>query len=163
MPTISTFLIPLLLTSYFLPSLVSAQDTQYGACVTSCFSTDPISSTCTGDETGQALDQCTCNSFSPSGDPLITCIQQCPEDQQLQYAQGLPDLCNQVLFPNLDLSSAPSPTAENTAANASGPSETAAATQTGSAASATASPDGAAAFGAGALGYLAYAAMAALL
>ncbi|KIX02404.1 uncharacterized protein Z518_08345 [Rhinocladiella mackenziei CBS 650.93] len=164
--TSTLYLIPLLLATLLQPILTQAQDsTQYGECVSSCLSTNPIASACDGTETGEALDQCTCASFSPSGDPLISCVQQCPEDQQLAYAESLPSLCNQVLFPNLDLGSSPDPTAVNTAAPAStglGESSSSSATTTVNGAAAThsaAGDNGAVALGAsaGGLGYLAYA------
>ena len=181
MHSISTWVAPLLLASSILPILTSA--TTYGACVNSCISTDPVSSACDGSETGTALAQCTCASFPP-GNLLITCIQTCPQDQQLVFAEGLPSLCAQNLFPNLDLSSASSSAGGSAATSASGSGETATGTGsktgsatggtatatksssgTGSAASTSPSSGAAVALGAGtgAMGYLAYAAVAAFL
>lgn len=142
-----TVLLPLFLSTSLLSNLVQAQ-TENGPCVTACFSSNPKSSFCDGDEQGTALDQCRCASYSLTGDPQIQCIQACPEDQQLIFANNLPDLCNALLFPNLDLSAPSSATAENTASTASAPtvaptgsttSGSGAASATSSAASVTAS------------------------
>jgi len=117
-----TVLFPLLLSTSLLSTLIQAQ-TENGPCVQSCFTSNPKSSFCDGDEQGAALDQCRCASYTLTGDPQIECIKACPEDQQLIFANNLPDLCNSVLFPNLDLSTdnASSATAENTASSASAP------------------------------------------
>lgn len=120
MPSIITVVLPLLLSTSLLPHIVQAQ-TENGACVTACFSSNPKSSFCDGDEEGAALDQCRCASYSLTGDPQIECIKACPEDQQLTFANNLPDLCNALLFPNLDLSTPSSATVENTASTASAP------------------------------------------
>lgn len=104
--------------------------------------TNPVVSKCKGTETGTALDQCTCNSYTPTDDPTIGCIYSCPSDQQLQFAQSLPSLCAQTLFLGLNLTDQPKPTAENTVASASRdvpstPSPTAGAGATAGAASST--------------------------
>lgn len=149
-----TVLFPLLLSTSLLCSLIQAQ-TENGPCVQSCFTSNPKSSFCDGDEEGDALDQCQCASYSLTGDPQIECIKACPEDQQLTFANNLPDLCNSLLFPNLDLSddNASSATAENTASTASAPqtaptgsttSGSGAASATSSAAAGTASATGSA-------------------
>ncbi|KEF59055.1 uncharacterized protein A1O9_03898 [Exophiala aquamarina CBS 119918] len=147
-----TVLFPLLLSTSLLCSLIQAQ-TDNGPCVQSCFTSNPKSSFCDGDEQGDALDQCRCASYSLNGDPQIACIQACPQDQQLIFANDLPDLCNSLLFPNLDLSgdNASSATAENTVSAASAPQTTptgsttsgsGAATSTSSTAADTASATG---------------------
>ncbi|KAK5056221.1 hypothetical protein LTR84_012774 [Exophiala bonariae] len=147
-----TALLPLFLSTSLFSNIVQAQ-TENGACVTACFSSNPKSSFCDGDEQGTALDQCRCASYSLTGDPQIECIKLCPEDQQLIFANQLPDLCNALLFPNLDLSAPSSATAENTASAASSPtaaptgsttSGSGAASATSSAASGTASATGSA-------------------
>ena len=170
MPSIAS----ILFTAALLSNLVSAQQ-ENGPCVKAC---PPKSSFCDGDETGAALDQCRCASFTLTGDPLITCVQQCPVEEQLIFANNLPDLCNSLLFPNLDLDSSTtsSATAVNTVSSASGPQETATATPTASTASRSASTSATGSAGSatataagnggvdslsiplGALGYMAYAA-----
>ncbi|KIW81239.1 hypothetical protein Z517_04264 [Fonsecaea pedrosoi CBS 271.37] len=140
----SDFLSLLLLsTSLLLPSLVRAQSsTQFGQCADNCVSTYPTVNHCNGTETGSALDECKCESYSPSDDPLIGCVLGCPGDQQLAFAESLPKLCAQTLFLGLDLSDQPKPSAVNTAASAT--IDTANATAT-----ATTSSNGAIRFGTG--------------
>ncbi|EXJ68888.1 uncharacterized protein A1O5_07820 [Cladophialophora psammophila CBS 110553] len=150
MPSSLSYLISFLLSSSLLPSLIHAQSsTQFGQCVDNCIGTYPIINHCNGTETGSALDQCKCESYAPSNDPLINCVLTCPSDQQLAFADSLPKLCAQTLFLGLDLSDQPKPSAENTAASAT----VGAAKATG-----TTSGNGAASFGAGAnmLAYLAW-------
>ncbi|OAP60103.1 hypothetical protein AYL99_05105 [Fonsecaea erecta] len=138
------------LISFLSPSLllalVSAQS--FGQCVDNCISTYPTVNHCNGTETGAALDQCQCASYSPSNDPLIDCVLGCPTDQQLAFADSLPKLCAQTLFLGLDLSDQPKPSAENTAASA---------TVDAAKATLTTSGNGAASYGASVnvLGYLA--------
>ncbi|KIY00727.1 uncharacterized protein Z520_03392 [Fonsecaea multimorphosa CBS 102226] len=151
MPPRISPLISFLISASLLLTLITAQSssTQFGSCVNNCISTYPIVNHCNGTETGSALDQCKCESYSPSNDPLINCILGCPSDQQLAFADSLPKLCAQTLFLGLDLSDQPKPSAENSAASAT----VDAAKATGS----TTSGNGAAGFGAGVnmLGYLA--------
>ncbi|RVX66690.1 hypothetical protein B0A52_09503 [Exophiala mesophila] len=114
MPSILQILIPSLIGISILPHLTSAQQPN-GPCVQAC---PPKSSACDGDETGTALDQCTCASFSLTNDFVIDCVKECPEDEQIVYANKLPALCNAVLFPDLDLSA--SPTLSSSASTGSG-------------------------------------------
>ncbi|KIW91668.1 uncharacterized protein Z519_07636 [Cladophialophora bantiana CBS 173.52] len=149
MPSSLSYLVSFLLSSSLLPSLIHAQSsTQFGQCVDNCISTYPIVNHCNGTETGSALDQCKCESYSPSNDPLINCVLNCPSDQQLAFADSLPKLCAQTLFLGLDLSDQPKPSAENTAASA---------TVDAAQATGTTSGNGAVSFGADAnmLAYLA--------
>ncbi|EXJ58420.1 hypothetical protein A1O7_05845 [Cladophialophora yegresii CBS 114405] len=90
----------------------------HGQCVDACIVANPIVNHCDGTETGSALDQCKCKSYTPSNDPLIGCIQSCPSDEQYSFAESLPSLCAQTLFLGLDLTDAPKPSAVNTAASA---------------------------------------------
>ncbi|KIW66927.1 hypothetical protein PV04_06209 [Phialophora macrospora] len=90
----------------------------YGTCVDACITADPIVNHCDGTETGSALDQCKCRSYTPSNDPLINCILSCPTDQQYNFADTLPKLCAQTLFLGLNLTETPKPYAENTVASA---------------------------------------------
>jgi hypothetical protein len=97
---LSSFNYALLLLSS--PLLALAQND--GACVTSCETTDAISSFCNGDETGAALDQCECQSFE-AGAPLINCVKACPADQISAFAAGVPASCRGQLFPGVSVSS----------------------------------------------------------
>ncbi|OQU95271.1 hypothetical protein CLAIMM_01503 [Cladophialophora immunda] len=149
MPSSLSYLVSLLLSTSVLPSFISAQSsTQFGQCADNCVSTYPIVNHCNGTETGTALDECKCESYSPSNDPLINCVLGCPSDQQLAFADSLPKLCAQTLFLGLDLSDQPKPSAENSAASA---------TVDAAKATGTTSGNSAASFAAGAnmLGYLA--------
>ncbi|ETI22604.1 hypothetical protein G647_06680 [Cladophialophora carrionii CBS 160.54] len=112
----------------------------YGQCVDACITVNPIVNHCDGTETGSALDQCKCKSYTPSNDPLIGCVQSCPSDEQYNFARSLPSLCAQTLFLGLDLTDAPKPNAVNTVASAT--LATAQAQNTGTA-TATASGNGA--------------------
>lgn len=148
----STSFLFLLLPISSLLTFIAAQtgsETEFGECVNSCLTTFPIVSHCNGTETGAALDECTCASFTPTNDPLIGCVQTCPSDQQLQYAQSLPELCAQTLFLGLPLSDDSKPTAVNTAASASTglPSSSASASASGSGNGAVALCAGANVFG----------------
>lgn len=69
-------------------------------CIQSCITNDPVSDQCNGDETGDALDRCTCASFD--GSSLIDCVKDCPKDQQSEYASVLPDSCRSELLPGAD-------------------------------------------------------------
>ncbi|KAJ9609481.1 hypothetical protein H2200_005808 [Cladophialophora chaetospira] len=90
----------------------------YGQCVDACITQDPIVNHCNGTETGSALDQCKCRSYTPSNDPLISCINDCPQEQQYNFANTLPKLCAQTLFLGLNLTDTPKPNAINSAASA---------------------------------------------
>ncbi|KAK5630071.1 hypothetical protein RRF57_005786 [Xylaria bambusicola] len=71
------------------------------ACVQDCISENPTSSWCDGDETGDDLAECTCQSIY--GSLMPQCIQKCPEADQVTYASGLPGTCGQTLFPDIDI------------------------------------------------------------
>jgi hypothetical protein len=113
-----------------------------GACVTSCETTDPVSSFCNGDETGAALDACTCQSFE-AGASLINCIKACPADQVSAFAAGVPASCRGQLFPGVSVSTsgsaAPSTSASGSPAGSATTSRSSATGTTSSSASSTAS------------------------
>ncbi|KAI0502806.1 hypothetical protein F5B22DRAFT_653593 [Xylaria bambusicola] len=71
------------------------------ACVQDCISENPTSSWCDGDETGDDLAECTCQSIY--GSLMLQCIQKCPEADQATYASGLPGTCGETLFPDIDI------------------------------------------------------------
>ncbi len=90
----------------------------FGQCADTCVTQHPTINYCNGTETGTALDQCKCQSYSPSNDPLVNCVLGCPSDQQYSFANALPKLCAQTLFLGLDLTDQPKPSAVNSAASA---------------------------------------------
>ncbi|KAE9372679.1 hypothetical protein N431DRAFT_439742 [Stipitochalara longipes BDJ] len=121
--------------SLSLASLVLAQSST-PPCVASCETTSPASSTCNGDETGAALDQCNCQSLI--GTNLITCIKACPSDQVSVFAAGVPSLCRGTLFPGVSVSSTGGAAATTSAGTGTG--NGGAATTTSKTASPTGSP-----------------------
>ncbi|KAL4799461.1 hypothetical protein BDV19DRAFT_355170 [Aspergillus venezuelensis] len=84
----------------FLPFTL-AQTSSYPPCVRDCITNNPGLSWCDGDETGQALDECTCASYSET-DPLIICLRQCTPSEQGEFAGVLPDLCRDDLLPDAE-------------------------------------------------------------
>ncbi|KAJ3577778.1 hypothetical protein NPX13_g2791 [Xylaria arbuscula] len=84
------------------------------ACVQDCIDNYPTSSWCDGDETGDDLANCTCQSIY--GSLMLECIQKCPEDQQTTYASGLPGTCGETLFPDLDIPEATSTSSSSSVA-----------------------------------------------
>lgn len=63
---------------------------------------NPTLSMCDGNETGQALDDCTCASITPTT-PMIECIKQCSTTDQSAYAASLPSECRGTLFPGVSV------------------------------------------------------------
>ncbi|RHZ60712.1 uncharacterized protein CDV56_108106 [Aspergillus thermomutatus] len=70
-------------------------------CVTNCETSHLESSACQGDETGQALADCTCASFQGPKDPMIVCIKACPAADVAAFAAGIPTECRGKLFPEI--------------------------------------------------------------
>ncbi|KAI0152949.1 hypothetical protein GGR57DRAFT_503082 [Xylariaceae sp. FL1272] len=70
-------------------------------CVETCIDNNPTSSWCDGDETGEELADCTCQSIY--GSLMLDCIKKCPEADQITYASNLPGTCGATLFPDLDI------------------------------------------------------------
>ena len=101
------------------------------ACISDCSKKNAFSSHCDGDETGAALDQCTCASWlGGGGDPMIRCIRACPASDQSVFASKLPELCRNDILPGVTASSAaPTSTPTNTSGG-SQPSPTATGAQT---------------------------------
>lgn len=93
----------------------TAAATATSTCLANCETTYPIVNHCNGTETGSALDQCKCRSYTPLNDPLISCILGCPSDQQYSFANSIPKLCAQTLFLGLNLSTTAKPYAINSA------------------------------------------------
>ncbi|KAF7183678.1 hypothetical protein CNMCM7691_004028 [Aspergillus felis] len=74
-------------------------------CVTTCETSHREVSACNGDETGQALDDCTCASFQGPSDPMLVCIKACPAADVAAFAAGIPAECRSKLFPNVSVAS----------------------------------------------------------
>ncbi|KAM0329476.1 hypothetical protein ACHAQA_004785 [Verticillium albo-atrum] len=140
----------LTLTLLALPLLTLAQDRP--ACVSTCIENNLMSSQCDGDESGAALDRCTCNTLN--GSNMVACINECTPADQASYAANVPELCRDTLFPNADdsgsgsnddtTSAAATATAETTAATTAATStDSEAATATDEAAGETQTPDAA--------------------
>ncbi|CAL5874954.1 uncharacterized protein PFLUO_LOCUS9257 [Penicillium psychrofluorescens] len=99
-------------------------------CVTACETDHPVISMCNGNETGKALAECTCASFTDTS-PMIKCIKKCPTADQSQYAAGLPSLCRGELFPGVQVSSTTATSASGGATSAgASPSQSTAASPT---------------------------------
>lgn len=121
---------------------VMAQLSKYPECIRSCITNNSFSSFCDGDESGQDLDKCTCESLV--GVPMIKCMQDCPVSNQALYAAKLPAMCRNTLFPAVkpgDIDSDPSAT--TTAGTGSGADG--GPTKTGEATPESSSPDAGAA------------------
>lgn len=78
-------------------ALANAQ-TDFPSCIQNCIQDNPTSSTCTGDETGQDLADCTCDSLRGSG--LLDCMSDCSPEDQTDYADILDGACKNELFPD---------------------------------------------------------------
>lgn len=89
-----------------LSSLVLAQSSA-GPCVSNC---GFISSFCDGDETGAALDNCKCATYS-SNAVFVSCVKACPQTEVAKYAGLVPETCREQYFPGV---AAVEPTASTT-------------------------------------------------
>jgi len=124
---------------FILASSPALADTTNGPCVKACFSQHAISSQCNGDETGAALDQCTCASFVTSvAAPLLSCVKACPADQQSIFAGNLPSSCRGQVLPGV------TPAASGTTPSPTAGGQSSSTTSTGSQTSQTTKPNNAA-------------------
>ncbi|GFF48063.1 hypothetical protein IFM46972_08455 [Aspergillus udagawae] len=124
-------------------------------CVTSCETSHLEVSACEGNETGQALADCTCASFMGPTDPMLVCIKSCPTADVAAFAAGIPAECRGKLFPNVTVTSgsgsssaSPTQTESSTSATTTGSSAgsmTTAAAATGTTTHATTTTSAAAA------------------
>lgn len=80
------------------PTTFAQSDSPLPSCVTDCFNEFPTSSWCDGDETGEDLAECTCQSLR--GSNLLNCIYDCSDEDQNDYAQVLVGSCKKELFPD---------------------------------------------------------------
>ncbi|KAL4812149.1 hypothetical protein BDW67DRAFT_188973 [Aspergillus spinulosporus] len=117
-------------------------DTQYPACVETCITENPTSSWCDGTETGQGLDQCTCDSLA--GSLMVECIQECSPSDQQDYAAGIPSLCRDKLFPASTTSTPRSGSAAETSSSTSSTETSSESTTTSIDSASPTSTDGAA-------------------
>ncbi|GIK07653.1 hypothetical protein Aspvir_003319 [Aspergillus viridinutans] len=88
-----------IVTALLLASSALAQS--QSQCVTSCETSHLEVSACEGNETGQALADCTCASFQGPSDPMLVCIQSCPAADVAAFAAGIPAECRGKLFPDI--------------------------------------------------------------
>ena len=97
---------------------ISLAQTTNGPCVQSCTTSKPTSDLCNGDETGAALDSCTCATFQKPGLPLITCIKACPADEIAIFAGHIPASCRNSIFPGVSASTSSTGTGASTSSGA---------------------------------------------
>ncbi|KAK4182150.1 hypothetical protein QBC35DRAFT_194105 [Podospora australis] len=102
--------IPLLSISLLLASPVLTQRTTNPPCVQDCITKNLASSFCDGDETGAALDKCTCDTYtSGNAGRAASCVKQnCSREDQVVYARYIPTLCRDQFFPGLQVPDASS-------------------------------------------------------
>ncbi|KAF4153011.1 hypothetical protein CNMCM8927_006254 [Aspergillus lentulus] len=74
-------------------------------CVTNCETSNLEVSACEGNETGQALADCTCASFQGPSDPMLVCIKSCPAADVAAFAAGIPAECRDKLLPDISVAS----------------------------------------------------------
>lgn len=139
-----------------LPALILSQSDSSSnpPCVASCVTKNPTSSQCNGNETGTALDDCTCKTYE-SASALISCINKCPAAQANDFASNVPEECRATLFPNFpgikaggaaagltSTSTSTTAAATSTAASSSGTKTIATSSSSGAAATQTHSGSG---------------------
>ncbi|KAI9370923.1 hypothetical protein BJX61DRAFT_513606 [Aspergillus egyptiacus] len=66
-------------------------------CVEDCLR--PMIYVCEGEETGEELDRCLCESENNAFD-VVECIRLCSPEDQGVYAQSVPESCRDDLYPN---------------------------------------------------------------
>jgi cobalamin biosynthesis Mg chelatase CobN len=133
------------LTSTVVTALLLASSTlaqSQSQCVTNCETSNLEVSACEGNETGQALADCTCASFMGPTDPMLVCIKSCPGADVAAFAAGIPDECRGKLFPNVTVASgsggaSASPTRTESSSSATTTSSSAGSMTTGAAATGT--------------------------
>lgn len=117
-----------------LPAVLAAT----GDCVKSCETSHPVLSICDGDETGQALDDCMCQTYEGAA-PMIDCIKGCPADQVNDFANNvIPDECRPALFPDVSGDGSSSKTSSGSDSQSTAPPSSTAAGQTTAGATKTA-------------------------
>lgn len=89
-------------------------------CISAC---PPVSSFCDGDETGDALAKCTCQSYV-GATTLFNCIKQCPTSEQEIFAGRLPTLCRDSLLPGVAAASSSTESTVTSTGSSSSPTST---------------------------------------
>lgn len=79
-------------------AVLTQAQTNFPSCIQDCIEDNPTSSFCDGDETGQDLADCTCDSLRGSG--LVECMSDCAPEDQTDYASILDGACRDELFPD---------------------------------------------------------------
>jgi hypothetical protein len=105
----------ILLLLLFLPLHIVAE-TLVPQCIQACINEHPTSSSCNGDEKGDALTSCTCASLANAG-LLIGCVKSCPAADQAVYAASVPEKCRSEMLPSVTITNAASNTATATTNN----------------------------------------------
>lgn len=78
--------------------LANPQSGESPQCIDDCATEFPTSSWCDGDETGEALAECQCQSLR--GSDLLSCFYDCSDADQNDYARVLAGSCREELFPD---------------------------------------------------------------
>lgn len=80
------------------PAAATPQSDDRPACISDCADEFPTSSWCDGDETGEDLANCTCDTLR--GSSLLGCFLECSPEDQGEYAQIIKGDCRDDLFPD---------------------------------------------------------------
>ena len=81
---------------------IAAQSSRFPACIQSCTKEFATSSWCDGDEKGEDLANCTCQSLN--GSLLLDCMHKCSPEDQGEYAKTIQGKCRDVIFPDAVIS-----------------------------------------------------------
>ena len=94
------FTTPILaLAALAVPALAIPQSTsRFPPCISDCTDEFATSSWCDGDETGEDLANCTCQSLF--GSLLLECMLECSPEDQGEYAQTINGSCRDNIFPD---------------------------------------------------------------
>ena len=88
-----------------------------------CITKNLNSSHCDGNDTGAALDQCTCASHL-NAPRRFECVKTCSKEDQAVYAGKLPALCREQLLPGITPSTTGSGSSTTTGAGSGGTAST---------------------------------------
>ncbi|KAK4443729.1 hypothetical protein QBC34DRAFT_443083 [Podospora aff. communis PSN243] len=121
---------PSLLLTTLLASAALAQTIPNPPCIQDCVTKNLNSSHCDGDETGEALDRCTCASHL-NAPRRFECVKTCSKEDQAIYAGKLPALCREQLLPGITAVTTGSGSSTTTTGTGSGGGGAAATTTTG--------------------------------
>ena len=93
-----------LLLSLLLVPHIAAADSLIPQCPQTCAAQHTTSSSCSGDEKGDAHISCICATLVTAG-PLINCVKQCPTAEQEVYAASVPEKCRSQVMPGVSAAS----------------------------------------------------------